>query len=446
MWYRWFLPMTACTALPTVAMKLGLTSCLSLLLLAITLACGGSENVRIEPQEVPTSTPSPMAVDGPIWVLEILNGDAAIEGTALTLSIYEDSAGGYDGCNHFAGSHEDGSHVAQPDGSISFPGFGQTLAGCGWRREARGERYQEALADGREYQVLDNRLEIRDGSGKLRLVLVNKSPLVGVAEDLTGTAWRLVSTDGKAPRGIPPTLSFWDEAFVGGTVADFGFVAQYDNWRTSFRVRSTAVTGAQTSRVSRISEQEVRGFLQGIGSYGGHAVREEAGIRLLRIRTGRGYPLDFEELMPAVDKISDTDWSLRSFIEVRWEEYRYGGPPCVENVLPGSDIVARFTEMTVSGTVSRKEYSRDDLSLSVVRPGESSTDGLAGLDPWFNDLPDGRCPREDGEEAGERDAAGQAARYLELLPQLRRYMIFGDRLVVLTDSHQALLFQADRPG
>ena len=289
-------------------------------------------------------------------------------------------------------------------------------------------------------------MQIRDGFGNLRLVLVNKSPLVGVAEDLTGTAWRLVSTDGKAPRGIPPTLSFWDEAFVGGTVADFGFVAQYDNWRTSFRVRSTAVTGAQTSRVSRIPDQNVRDFLQGIGSYGGHAVREEAGIRLLRIRTGRGYPLDLEELMPAVDKISDTDWSLRSFIEVRWEEYRYGGPPCVENVLPGSDIVARFTEMTVSGTVSRKEYSRDDLSLSVVRPGESSTDGLAGLDPWFNDLPDGRCPREDGEEAGERDAAGQAARYLELLPQLRRYMIFGDRLVVLTDSHQALLFQADRPG
>ena len=68
------------------------------------------------------------------------------------------------------------------------------------------------------------------------------------------------------------------------------------------------------------------------------------------------------------------------------------------------------------------------------------------MDPFDNDLPDGRCPRGDGEEAGERDAAGQAERYLELLPKLQRYMIFGDRLVVLTDSHQALLFQAERPG
>ena len=118
----------------------------------------------------------------------------------------------------------------------------------------------------------------------------------------------------------------------------------------------------------------------------------------------------------------------------------------MENALPGSDIVARFTATTVRGTVDGREYSRDDLSLSVVRPGESSTDGLAGLDRVGTGLPDGRCPREDGEEAIERDAAGQAERYLEILPKLRRYMIFGDRLVVLADSHQALLFQAAASG
>ena len=429
-------------------MKLVLMAYLSVLLFALSLACGSSEDVLIQSQDVPTPTPSPMSTDGPIWVAERLNGKPVIGiwGTVLTLSTYEDSAGGYDGCNRFVGSHEDGSHVAKPDGTISFPGFGQTLAGCPWGTERQSESYQAALADAKQYQVQDHRLEIRDGSGKLRLVLVNKSPLVGVPEDLTGTAWRLVSTDGKAPRGIPPTLAFWDEAFVGGTVADYGFVAQYDKWKTTIRVRSTAVTGAETSRVSRISDQNVRDFLQDIRRSGRHAVREEGGTRLLRIRTGRGYPLDFEELLPAVDRMSGVEWSLQSFIEVRWEEYRYGGPPCVENVLPGSDIVARFTETTVMGTVDRREYSRDDLSLSVVRPGESSTDGLAGLDPLFNDLPDGQCPREDGEEASEQDTAGQTERYLELLPQLRRYMIFGDRLVIITDSHQALLFQADRPG
>ena len=426
-------------------MKLELMAYLSVLLFALSLACGSSGNMQMLPRNVPTSAPGPMSTDGPIWVAEILDGKQVLRGTTLTLSTSEDSAGGYDGCNRFVGSHEDASPVARPDGTISFPGFGQTLAGCGRSKEAQGERYQEALADGREYQVLDNRLEIRDGSGNLRLEMVNKSPLVGTAEDLTGTAWRLISTDGKTPRGIPPTLAFWDEAFVGGTVADYGFVAQYDKWRTTISIRSTAVTGAQTSRISRIPDQEVRDFLQDIGRSGGHAVRDEGGTRLLRIRANMGYPLDFEELMPAVDRLSGAEWRLQSFIEVRWKEYKEGGPPCVENVLPGSDTVAGFTETTVSGTVDGSEYSRDDLNLSVVRPGESSTDGLAGLDPRYNDLPDGRCPREDGEEASEQDTAGQAERYLELLPQLRLYMIFGDRLVVLTGSHQALLFQADRP-
>ena len=427
-------------------MKLELMACLAALLFALSLACGGSGDMPMPPRDVPTSTPSPMSTDGPIWVAETLDGKPVLRGTVLTLSTSEGYAGGSDGCNRFGGSHQKGSRVAQPDGTISFPGFGQTLVGCGRRIEMQADNFQQALADGSDYQFLGNRLEIRDDSGNVRLVLVNKSPLVGEAEDLTGTAWRLVSTDGKAPRGAPPTLAFWDEAFVGGTVGDYGFVAQYDKWRTSFRVRSVAVTGAEISRAFRIADRKLPNFLQGIGSYGGHAVREEDGIRLLRIRTDQGYPLDFEELMPAVGSISDAVWRLKSFIEVRRDEFRYGGPPCVENVLSGSDIVARFTETTVGGAVGRGEYSRDDLSLSMVRRGESSTAGLAGLDRWGTGLPDGRCPREDGEETSEQDTAGQGERYLELLPQLRRYMIFGDRLVVLTDSHQALLFQAERSG
>ena len=420
-------------------MTLVLVPCLLAFLIVLSLDCGGYGNMYMPTQDTPTATPVPMSTDGPIWVLQRLNEKPVIEiwGKVLTLSTYEDSAGGYDGCNHFAGSHEDGSRVARPDGTISFPGFEQTLAGCRFPEtltERRSENYRAALAEASAYRVLDNRLEIRDGSGKLRLVMVNKSSMVGVAEDLTGTAWRLVSTDGKAPRGRSPTLAFWDEAFVGGTVAGYGFVAQYDKWGTTISVRSAAVTGAETSRVSRTKDRNVRDFIRDIGRSGRHAVREEDGVRLLRIPTGQGYPLDFEELMPAVDNIADAEWRLQSFIEVRWHEFRAGGPPCVENALPGSDTVARFTETAVRGTVDGRAYSRDDLSLSVVRPGDSSTAGLAGLDPFSNDLPDGRCPREDGEEAGERDTAGQAERYLELLPRLRRYMIFGDRLVVLTDS------------
>ena len=76
----------------------------------------------------------------------------------------------------------------------------------------------------------------------------------------------------------------------------------------------------------------------------------------------------------------------------------------------------QVTGTTVGGTVDRREYRRDDLSLSMVRPGESVTDGLAGLDPVFNDLPDGECPREDGVETSEWNAAMQGERYLDFCP------------------------------
>ena len=429
-------------------MKLELMAYLSVLLFALSLACEGSGNMPMPSRDVPAPTPGPMSTDGPIWVADRLNGKRVIRGTVLTLSTAQDSAGGYDGCNGFGGQHEDDSLVARPDGTISFPRFIRTFRLCEHPRGTQDQQdsYLAALADAKQYQVQDNRLEVRDGSGKVRLVMVNKSPLVGVVEDLTGTAWRLVSTDGKGPRGTPPTLAFWDEAFVGGTVADYGFVAQYDKWRTSFRVRSTAMTGGGPRWLSKILNPIGHNFLRDIRRSGAYAVREEGGIRFLRIRTRQGYPLDFKELMPVVDNISDTEWRLRSFIEVRRDEFRYGGPPCVENVLPGADIFARFTETTVSGAVGRREYSRDDLSIFMVRRGERMTDGLAELDPVFNDLPDGRCPREDGEEPSQPDTVSPVERYLELLPQLRRYMIFGDRLVVLTDSHQALLFQAERSG
>ena len=422
-------------------MKLGLAPYLLALLLALSWACGGPRDMLISPQDTPSPTQTPMSAAGQIWVLETLNGAPVIEGTELTLNIGETDAGGLDGCNSFFGSHEDGSLVARSDGTISFPSFGGTLAMCGDPAEAaQSDSYLAALADGTEYQILDNRLEIRDASGQVRLVLVNKSPLVGEAVNLTGTAWRLVSFDGKSPRGIPPTLAFWDESLVGGTVDDYGYVAQYEKWKTSLRVLS--ITG--TTRASRIPDQDVRDFLLGgIRRSGRYAVREEGGIRLLRIRTGGGAPLDFEELMPMVDNISGTEWRLKSFIEVREGENRAGGPPCIENVLHGANIVARFTEMSVSGTAGSMEYSHDNLNLSVVRPGESDADGSDDKD---TDLPHGRCPGEDSEKAAVRDVAGQGERYLELLPQLRRYMIFGDRLVILTDSQQVLLFQADGSG
>ena len=67
-------------------MKLELMSYLSVLLFALSLACGSSGNMNMPTQDVPTPTPSRMSTDGPIWVAETLNGDPVIRGTVLILS------------------------------------------------------------------------------------------------------------------------------------------------------------------------------------------------------------------------------------------------------------------------------------------------------------------------------------------------------------------------
>ena len=426
-------------------MKHLLTSCLSALLLALSLACGDLGDPLISTADPPSPTPPLTSTDGPIWVLEILNGAPVIEGMVLTLSTSGDSAGGVDGCNSFAGSHEDGSLVAGTDGTISFPGFSRTLALCEHPpgTVAQQDSYRAALADGTEYRILGDRLEVRDSSGKVRLVLANRSPLVGAAVDLTGTAWRLVSSDGQTPRGSPPTLAFWDPGFMGGIVASYGFVARldrYDWFEPYFHVRTIAITGAGTGRISDVQDQDVVDFFRDIRHPAGFAVREEGGTRFLRIRTDRGLPMDFEELAPAVGNISDVVWRLQSFIEVREEESRAGGAPCVQNVLRSANIIAKFTETNVSGTVGERQYVRDDLRLSAVRPGESDEEVPEDRD---TDLIQGRCPTAKREEASELAVPGQVERFLKLLPVMRRYMIFGDRLVVISDSQQVLLFKSD---
>ena len=45
---------------------------------------------------------------------------------------------------------------------------------------------------------------------------------------------------------------------MGGTVADYGFVAQYDQWRTGYHIRSMAVTGAGIRYLTDIPDREVR--------------------------------------------------------------------------------------------------------------------------------------------------------------------------------------------
>ena len=110
------------------------------------------------------------------------------------------------------------------------------------------------------------------------------------------------------------------------------------------------------------------------------------------------------------------------------------------NVFPSTQIVARFTETSVRGTAGHREYVHDGLDL--LQAGAAEEDEVDSDDGDILSAK-GRCPRVQG-QGNELDIAAQEDRYLAILPELTRYMIFGDRLAVLANSKQVLLFEMGR--
>ena len=91
-----------------------------------------------------------------------------------------DSAGGNDGCNHYGGQAGKGSPF-KSDWVLSPSGFDRTTMSCpepvGVMDQA--DAYYSAFLQGKSYRVVDDRLEILDDSGKIRLVFVRWAAFPG---------------------------------------------------------------------------------------------------------------------------------------------------------------------------------------------------------------------------------------------------------------------------
>ena len=352
---------------------------------------------------------------GSTWVLRSLDGRPVIEGSFVALKVFENSIGGYGGCNRIGGPATVGGRPAGPkpffgpDGLLNQVGWGKTERGClgpeGW--EEQEDDYARVLPAVETYRLEKDRLELFDGDGVLRLVFFRQEPLPGHQTDLEGTAWRQMGDE-------TVTLVFL-EGLVNGETACRDLVATYRLFpRLRFPSMGMRGSGESCSEQEWASES-ITDFL----SYAwGYSVYEEAGEARLAMRSAEGDTRIFEQLSPTFGNITGEEWSLRrTFVRPDEGSTRRG-----TEVVQGSKVTISFGEDGFSGTAGCNNYR----GLAKVRNGSITVDT-------------GSIYHEE-ETCEGRELMEQEERYIGLLPKLTQYWVYGDALYVRTDDGVYLLF------
>ena len=409
--------------------RIGLvTGLLALIALAAT-GCGAATPAQMAPSvdPEPTSgagdaTPAPLAQPGDgIWVLESLEGQPVIENSFVMLKVNKDLATGYDGCNSYGGQSADGAPVFDAHGNFSAPPGSRTQRDCAVPEGLmdQADEYFSTLMRLDRFRVSGDRLEILDSEGAARLVFIRQVPLPGDPIDLQGTGWRLLNQGGARAA----TMFFIDDRLVTGVTACRAYLSTYRGTGGSVRFPSTSMLTYTHSCPEDASRTEgVFGdFLTWAREY---AVSEEGGSRILRMRSSTGRTLTFEPLSPTVRDITDAEWTLAAIVELRDE---------------GSGMWNARTTRVVEGTDVTISFDKDGISGSS---GCNSYSGQATVEEGAITI-DIHSISHSEEVCEEPDALmGQEERFLDLVPRVKRYGIYGDGLFLKTDGDVFLLFNA----
>ena len=380
---------------------------------------------------VPEPTPTRLPIDGETWILESVNGRPLVHGMFATLTIDGPRFGGFDGCNSFGGRHQSGTPVVKPDGTISLPPFGGTDAGCPTDAILeQANRYLEAMTQQARARVVDDRLHIIDGSGDVALVLVRQVPLAGHPVKLAGTAWQLVDHDGTYGEG-PTTLVFLDNQVAVGTTACRDYQIGYSASNGRIRIPSTGMAGS-TEQCPWDAVRKEHLYGEDFGWANEYAVDPAEGLQHMTVRTSRGKTLTFEPLAQEPERILGVQWRLIRFFEAR------SGVSGMRrladtHVDPNADITAAFGESTVEGTLGCHWYAYHAAG------GEGRT--LAGSDGSIS-MGEATLSKENQCE-NQAPMSPQQRQYLDYLETAERYHVFLDRLVTVTNSGDALMFQSN---
>ena len=143
-----------------------------------------------------------------------------------------------------------------------------------------------------------------------------------------------------------------------------------------------------------------------------HSAYEEGESKRLEIRSSRGKTLIFEPLPPTVRDVAATEWVLVAFIELRQVE---GARHTL--AIEGTEVTLSFDGKAFSGTAGCNDYAGlgkvEDESITID-VGSLSVTAMA-------------CEKPEG-------LMEQEQRFVELLPQVTRYGVYGDGLFMQAED------------
>jgi heat shock protein HslJ len=195
---------------------------------------------------------SSQGLTGSIWLLNELNDQAPIIGTAITAEFdVEGRVGGSSGCNNYSTSYKvDGNQLTFGEPVAS------TMMACPEEIMEQEREYLGVLADTAAFEITNDELILKDANGS------ELARFDAIDQSLEGTAWQALSyNNGKGGVtsliiGTEITGNFGEDGLLTGNAGCNGYSADYETDGDNISIGPAIATEMACFEIEGVMEQE----------------------------------------------------------------------------------------------------------------------------------------------------------------------------------------------